>query len=118
MLRNVIVIEHDGFKERVLSILFDVPNEEFDLISAAKAAAAEYCKTEEGLKTYFYNGESFDWADFEMSVPNEICERHGMSSLLLELKCPKATTSRKSTSVSMTSSGMLMTATILTSRKK
>ena len=81
MLRNVIAIEHDGFKERVLSILFDVPNEEFDLISAAKAAAAEYCKTEEGLKTYFYNGESFDWADFVMSVPNEICERHGFKKV-------------------------------------
>ena len=77
MLRNVIAIEHSDFKERVLSILFDVPNEEFDLIGAAKAAAAEYCKTKDGLKTYFRNGEYFDWADFELAVPNEICERHG-----------------------------------------
>ena len=45
--------------------------------AAVKAACTEYCKTSEGIATYRYNCDSFNWADFAMSVPEEICEKHG-----------------------------------------
>lgn len=81
MIRTINAIEHDGLKERMLTMLFDVPDEEFDLISAVKAAAKEYCMTEDGLKTYIGNCSSFNWADFECYVPNEICMKYGFRKI-------------------------------------
>ena len=81
MLRTITALEHEGMDVRVLVLNFEVPNEEFDLMAAVKAAALEYCQTEEGKKTYEYNCRNFNWADFEMNVPDEICARHGFSVL-------------------------------------
>lgn len=77
MLRNVVAVERDGWDLRTLTIVFEVPNEAFDLVEAVKRASTEYCLTEEGRATYRYNCHSFNWADFAMSVPNSICEKHG-----------------------------------------
>ncbi len=81
MLRTVTAIERDGLDVRVLVLNFDVPSKEFDLMAAVKAAALEYCQTEDGKKTYNYNCRCFNWADFEMNVPNEICAKHGFTVL-------------------------------------
>lgn len=81
MLRTITALERDGFDVRVLVLNFEVPDEKFDLMAAVKAAALEYCQTDDGKRTFDYNCRYFNWADFEMHVPNEICERHGFSVL-------------------------------------
>ena len=81
MIQIITAIEHDGIKVRTLSLGFEVPNKEFDLITAIKAAATDYCKTPEGRDAYDYNCSHFNWADFAMSVPNEFCEKHGFKNL-------------------------------------
>ena len=81
MLQTINAIERDGFEVRVLSILFDVPDKDFDLLKAAKLAATEYCKTAKGKRTYEYNCSQFNWADFEMSIPNEFCEKYGFKKV-------------------------------------
>ena len=77
MLRTIVAIEREGLDIRVLALNFEVPNKDFDIKAAVKAACTEYCQTEAGRKTYEYNCSSFNWADFAMSVPAEICEKHG-----------------------------------------
>ena len=81
MLQTVIALERDGLEVRAISILFDVPNKDFDLLKAAKSAATDYCKTAEGKRIYEYNCSQFNWADFEMSIPNEFCERYGFKKV-------------------------------------
>lgn len=77
LLRTITAIERDGFNVRTLTMVFEVPAKDFDLKAAVMAAATEYCKTKEGRETYSHNCGNFNWADLEMNVPNEICERHG-----------------------------------------
>lgn len=77
MLKTIVAIERDGIDIRVLALNFEVPSADFDLKAAVKAACTEYCKTPEGLETYRYNCNHFNWADFAMSVPAEFCEKHG-----------------------------------------
>ena len=77
MIKTIIAIERDGLDIRALALNFEVPSIDFDLKAAVRAACTEYCQTEQGLATYRYNCHSFNWADFAMSVPNEICEKHG-----------------------------------------
>ena len=80
----ITAIENDGLDSRILSIALEVLDESIDVIEACKEAAREYVTTEEGLKTYIGNCDCFNWADFEMYVPNEICERHGFRKLHTE----------------------------------
>lgn len=81
MLQTIIAIERDGLEIRVLSIMFDVPDKDFDLLQAAKSAATDYCKTAGGKRTYEHNCSQFNWADFEMSIPNEFCEKYGFKKV-------------------------------------
>lgn len=77
MLRTVVATERDGIDVKVITLQFDVPSKDFDLISAVKNAATDYCKTEEGRKIYNYNCSYFNLADFAMNVPSEFCEKYG-----------------------------------------
>lgn len=85
MLQTVIAIELDGVNVRAISLQFEVPDKDFDLKGAVYAAATEFCQTEEGRKTYDYNCSCFNWADFDVNVPDEICERHGFKKIKGEL---------------------------------
>ncbi len=76
MFRNVVAVRREGRNISVLSILFEVPDEMFDLLAAVKAAVSDYCKTPEGRAIYSFNYGCFDWGDFA-AVPNEFCEKHG-----------------------------------------
>lgn len=71
MIQTIVAIECDGWDVRTLTINFNVPNKDFDLVAAVKLAATDYCKTDEGKRVYIYNCWNFNWADFAMSVPNE-----------------------------------------------
>lgn len=79
MLRNVVAIERDGLDVRVLTIIFEVPDEKFNLRYWVRKAATDYVNTEEGRKIYDYNCSYFNWADFAMNVPNTFCEKYGFS---------------------------------------
>lgn len=81
MLRTVVAIERDGLDFRVLTLQFEVPNEDFDLKDAVCKAATDYCKTPDGKKTYDYNCSYFNWADFATNVPQEFCERYGFKKV-------------------------------------
>lgn len=81
MLRTVVAIERDGLDIRVLTLQFEVPNEDFDLKDAVCKAATDYCKTSDGKRTYDYNCSYFNWADFDMCVPQEFCEKYGFKKI-------------------------------------
>ncbi|GEM_PF-1940688 len=81
MIRNVVAVERDGFDVRTLTVSFEVPDESFDILAAIERAVEDYVKTEEGKKTYEYTGGYFNLADFDMNVPNEICENHGFKKV-------------------------------------
>ncbi len=81
MLRTVVAVERDGFDIRTLTLRFDVPSEDFNLANAVRKAATDYCKTEQGRNTFECNRSCFNWADFDMFVPQEFCERYGFRKL-------------------------------------
>lgn len=81
LMRTITAIERDGLEVRTLTMVFEVPSKDFDLKAAVMAAATEYCKTEAGRKEYSHNCRCFNWGDFAMSVPNEICERFGFKQV-------------------------------------
>ena len=43
-----------------------------------KLACTEYCLTKEGRKTYIGNSRCFNWGDFALCVPNDICRKYGI----------------------------------------
>ena len=81
MIQNIVAVEYDGREMRAISITCEVPNKEFDLVSAIKKASTDFCKTEEGRAVYEYNCSCFNWADFEASVPNSFCEKYGFKKI-------------------------------------
>lgn len=78
-MQTIIAIERDGLDERILTIQLETYREGLDLRQAIIDACTEYVQTPEGKKLYEYNCGCFNWADFEASVPNEICEKHGFA---------------------------------------
>lgn len=80
----ITAIERDGLDLRVLTMNFDILQENLDLRSAIRMAVAEYLQTDEGKQTYRDNCEQFNWADFYTCVPNAICKKYGF------LKKPEA----------------------------
>lgn len=88
MLKNIIVIEHEGAETRAMSLAFDVPDPQFDIEAAVKAASTDYCKTEAGKVVYKHNCRCFNWADFEGNIPDYICEKYGFK--LVRGECAEA----------------------------
>ena len=80
-IRTITAQERDGLNIRVLTLNFEVPNEAFDIVAAVKAAAKEYCLTEEGKKAYEGNCNCFNWGDFDAHVPQDICRKHGFAKI-------------------------------------
>lgn len=65
-----------------ITLSFEVPDTNFDLIEACKKAAHAYCETEEGY-VVFTNSQChcFNWADFDVYVPNSIMEQFGFRKI-------------------------------------
>ena len=78
---SVAAIERDGLDIHVQTILFEVPNENFNLEYWVRKAAADYCRTEEGRSLYEYNCGYFNWGDFAAAVPNSFCEKYGFRKI-------------------------------------
>lgn len=82
MLRTVVVIQRDGIYADVSTLMFEVPDTDFDLKAAVRKAAIDYCKTEDGKETFEDNGDEFNWVDFfNANVPNEFCEKYGFKKV-------------------------------------
>ena len=81
MRRIITAIERDGMDIRILTLVFEVPDNDFNLEQAVRKACTAYCKTEEGKAVYEGNCQSFNWADFEAEVPNEICQQFGFQKI-------------------------------------
>lgn len=87
MIRYINAVIHSmGFTNRgydfldegsILVIKVEVPDKDFDLIAAAKAASIEYCKTEKGMNYFCMEKECFNWGSFAYDLPPEFCEKHG-----------------------------------------
>ena len=85
MLKQIVALDRDGLDTRIVVITVNV-DEGVDVEKAIKAACTEYCKTEEGRKTYEGNCNCFNWGDFDTYVPNDICRKHGFSKAGLEIQ--------------------------------
>lgn len=81
MLKKIIACEIDVVDWQVLNLDFEVPDEEFDLMAAIRAAVLEYCQSEDGKDVYEGNCNSFNWGDFNSYISNEICARHGFQKI-------------------------------------
>lgn len=79
--KTVVAMERDGLDVRTFVLNFHVSSESFDIVAAAKAAAKEYCLTEEGKRIYEGNCNCFNWGDFDAYVPQDICRRHGFAKI-------------------------------------
>lgn len=77
--QDLVATEMEGLSFKSLVIRCEILSMDgsFDLVNAAKAASQEYLQTEEGRREYENNGCNFTWDDFNMLVPNHICEKHG-----------------------------------------
>lgn len=82
--------EHDGLKRRTISMLFKINKDmtEQELIQACKSAAIEFANTKLGRETYSHNCECFNWADFDIHVPNHICRKYGFEKETDYIICP------------------------------
>lgn len=76
----IIAKDQNGLDIRFLILVLE-GDDGIDIMDAVKKACEEYCSTEEGKETLDYNCGCFNWADFEMHVPDEICEKHGFRKI-------------------------------------
>ncbi len=74
---SICAVEQDGMETRHLIITLRLLDGPVNIMENVIKACTEYVKTQEGQKTYENNSESFNWADFEAHVPNEICRHYG-----------------------------------------
>jgi len=75
--RIITATEKDGLNTRSLNIQLYIIKPGLNIHDAIVAACTEYCKTEEGRKTYKENNCNFNWGDFATYVPNDICRKYG-----------------------------------------
>lgn len=84
--RVVTAIDQDGISSTtILTMVFSVPNNDFDIAAAVQEASVEYCRTPAGLDVYEHNCGNFNYGDFADNVPEEICVKHGFKLLSTEV---------------------------------
>ena len=76
--RKVIVCAKDqeGLEVVNYSFLF-LTKPGVNIEEAAMKAAIEFCQTESGKEVFEENWKCFNWGDFDINVPNEICMKYG-----------------------------------------
>lgn len=79
--RKVMLVlkDQDGLDVRTTLISLETALPIGEVVPAVKAACQEYLNTVEGRKQYQENCENFNYGDFDMYVPNSICEHHGFT---------------------------------------
>lgn len=82
MIKVITATERDGLDTRILTIPCEVlPEKESILPDLVRKAVADYCETAQGKQTLERNHGSFDWADFAVNVPNDICNKYGFEKI-------------------------------------
>lgn len=74
--RHLAVLDYDGDATYVKMLHFLVARENFDPKQAIINACTDFCNTA-GSEIYLANCCCFNWGDFDLHVPEEICRRHG-----------------------------------------
>ena len=77
----ITAIEQDGLDVHTFALCLETVEDDLDIKQAVKNACEEYIKTPAGKATLEYNSGYFDWADFAMNVPNEICKKYGFTKI-------------------------------------
>lgn len=62
---------------RCLAFVCEVSDAKIDLIAAMKAAAKDFCLSDEGKRVYSGNCHCFNWGDFALYVPESYQRQHG-----------------------------------------
>ena len=75
--KTIIATEFYDGELHTTTITCKIPHHKFDIVAAAKAAAKDFCLSENGKKVYSGNCHSFNWGDLVTYVLNEYCEKHG-----------------------------------------
>ena len=84
----IIATEVDGTTIRNLPILIRILNPDVtDVRKAIEQACDEWIRTEDGKKTYSGNCHCFNWADFDLYVPNDVCRKYGFEKTGLDADC-------------------------------
>ena len=81
IIQTVIATEYDGRDETILVLNFLIPEKGFNLESAIKAAATDFCKTDEGKALFEGNCNWFNWGDVAVHLPAAFLEKHGVKML-------------------------------------
>lgn len=81
VIRTLTAVERDGLDLRLQTVSFEIPDKDFDLMSAISRAVKNYARTESGRKTIDYNCGYFNLADVAGSLPQEFCEAQGFKVL-------------------------------------
>ena len=76
-LKIITATEQCGTKTNTLTIVLRLNKDIKDIRAAVRNACKDYISTKEGTEVYAYNCQSFNWADFAMYVPKDICKKHG-----------------------------------------
>ena len=86
-MKNVVVtfVDRDGFGlnftlfNMILNVKEDMSSE--DVHDAIAKASLEFCQTEAGREIFSANNNSFNYGDFDIYVPNEICKKYGIEKV-------------------------------------
>lgn len=75
--------EQEGTSVRICCLLISAKDSmtSDDVLEAIKKASTDYCTTPEGRRTYENNCNCFNYGDFDVYVPNDICEKYGISKI-------------------------------------
>ena len=76
MKKSIAISTEDGAIVYVCWVVNDI-----DLKDAIRNACTEFCQTEEGKLIYSGNANCFNWGDFDIHVPDELCAKHGFQIL-------------------------------------
>lgn len=69
--------DQDGLDVTLHNICIRTSLPDADILPAIKAAAQEYLDTPDGLRIWDENCECFNYGDFDLNVPDEVCGHHG-----------------------------------------
>lgn len=75
---------HFNFENICLNVADDMCASEVK--RAIAKASVEYCQTEEGRDVFEHNCRNFNYGDFNLYVPNEICGKYGIEKIDSEIE--------------------------------
>lgn len=75
--RTIIAVEHYELELHAISLTCKIPHPNFDLLKAVKAAAKDFCLSNEGKNIYSGNCHAFNWGDLVTYIDDDCCKKYG-----------------------------------------